>query len=100
MVTDEFTLAEAQAKRGQVVRSRPSIPWPAGVIGEIVEVGVPPWPGDHPPGPVVFTIAWQRFPEYGAVPHTAIALSKGQYAADFQEIWLSEGEQHQELFGV
>jgi hypothetical protein len=100
MATDEFTLPKAQEKRGQIVHLRPSVPWPAGIIGEIVDVGFAQDAADHPPGRVVFTIAWQLFPEYGAVPCTAMPLSEGQYGECFQEIWLTEGEHHRALFGV
>jgi hypothetical protein len=92
MATDEFTPAEAQAKRGQFVRSHGSIPWPDGVIGQVVEVSFAPLLAGHPPDRAVFTIAWQRFPEYGAVPRTAMALSKGQYQDSFQELWLDDAQ--------
>jgi hypothetical protein len=99
MATDEFTLAEAQEKRGQIVRSRASIPWPDGVIGKIVDVGFAPCPADHPPERVVFTIEWQLYPAYGVVPRTALPLSKRQYEAYLQDISLTDEEQHKALFG-
>jgi hypothetical protein len=99
MAPDEFTVEEAHAKRGQIVRSRPSVPWPDGVLGEILSVGFAPG-GDGLPSPrVVFTVAWQLFPEYGAVPCTAMPLSKSQYQDSFQEVWLTEEDQHKHLFG-
>jgi hypothetical protein len=99
MATDEFTLDEAQAKRGQIVRSRPSVPWPDGVLGEIVDVGFSQAADGHPPARVVFTLAWQLFPQYGAVPCTRMPLSKSQYQDSFQEIYLTDEEHHQQLFG-
>jgi hypothetical protein len=99
MATDEFTLAEAQAKRGQIVRSRPSVPWPDGVLGEIVAVGFAQGSAGHPADRMVFPVAWQLFPEYGAVPCTAMPLSKSQYQASFQEVWLTGEDQHKHLFG-
>jgi hypothetical protein len=96
---DEFTLAEAQAKCGQIVRSRPSLPWPDGVIGEIVDVSFAPSADGHPADRVVFTVAWQLFPQDGAVPCTAIPLSKSQYQDQFQEIWLADADQYNHLFG-
>jgi hypothetical protein len=89
MITDEFTLEEAREKRGQVVQLRPSVPWPTGIIGEIVDLGFSPIAAEHPPERVVFIIAWQLFPEYGAVPCTAMPLSKSQYQEHFQEMWLT-----------
>jgi hypothetical protein len=99
MVTDEFTLAEAQAKRGQIVRTRPSVPRPDGVLGEIVEVDFSQFSDGHSSDRFVFTVVWQLFPEYGAVPCTAISLSKSQYQDYFQEIWLTEADQHRTFFG-
>ena len=98
MATEEFTPAEAQAKRGQLVRSRGSIPWPDGVIGQVVEVSFAQVRDDQPPDRAVFTIAWQRYPHYGAVPRTVMALSKRQYQDTFQELWLDDA-QYRLLFG-
>jgi hypothetical protein len=98
MATEEFTPAEARAKLGQLVRSRGSIPWPEGVIGQVVEVRCGQAPAGHPPDRAVFTIAWQRFPHYDAVPRTAMPLSKRQYEDTFQELWLDDA-QYRLLFG-
>lgn len=98
MATDEFTHTEAQAKLGQIVRSRGSIPWPDGVLGQVVEVRFAQVRDDQPPDRAVFTIAWQLYPEYGAVPHTAMPLSKRQYQDTFRELWLDDA-QYRLLFG-